>query len=295
MTEALLLILRVNVVLAAATLLVLAVRRPIRQRFGAHLAYGLWWVLPLSALAAMLPLARVIRRSQSTLRPLWHGLSVALSKVEAVAPYVWAAGLLVGLAMLILAQRAFSRREQLGEAGPAVVGIITPRLVMPGRVKAEFSDEERALIRAHERAHMDREDPRVNAAMTLAQLVLWFNPMIHVAGRYLRLDQELACDATVMARMPTVRRRYAQTLLKTQLSAQPLPLGCQWLGGASHPLDERIGALKLAAPTPRQRDMGMAALAALSLVMCGAAWAAQPAKIEEGAMRVLFVQLSPAK
>jgi beta-lactamase regulating signal transducer with metallopeptidase domain len=291
MTEVLLLVLRVNVVVAAASLLVLAVRKPIRRRFGAHLAYGLWWIVPLAGLSAALPLARVIQREQSTLRPLWHGLAQLLARIEYVAPGVWLAGLLVGAGLLVLAQRAFARRERRGEAGPAIVGVLTPRLVMPAWLKSEFTTEERALIRAHERAHMDREDPRVNAAVTLAQLVFWFNPMVHVAAHYLRLDQELACDATVMARMPAVRRRYAETLLKTQLTTSPLPFGAQWL---AHPLEERIGALKLAAPTPRQKDIGLAALATLSILMCGAAWAAQPAKIEEAAVRVVFLDLTPS-
>jgi beta-lactamase regulating signal transducer with metallopeptidase domain len=290
MTEALLLVLRVNVVLAAATLLVLALRKPVRRWFGAHLAYGLWWIVPLSALTAALPLARVIQRDQSTLRPLWHGLALALERIAFAAPGVWLSGMALGAGLLVLAQRAFARRERRGEAGPAVVGVITPRLVMPARVKSEFSDEERVLIRAHERAHMDREDPRVNALVTLAQLVFWFNPMIHLAAHYMRLDQELACDATVMARLPSVRRRYAETLLKTQLATSALPFGAQWL---AHPLEERIGALKLAAPTPRQRDIGMAMLVGLGLLMSAAAWAAQPAKIEEAAVRIVFVDLTP--
>ena len=135
----------------------------------------------------------------------------------------------------------------------------------------------------------------MNALATLAQLILWFNPMIHVAAHYLRLDQELACDATVMARLPAVRRRYAETLLKTQLAAGHLPLGCHWIGRSRHPLEERIGALKLARPTPRQRDMGMAALIVLGVLMSGAAWAAQPAKVEEASVRIVFLDMTPTR
>ena len=292
MTDALLLIVRVNAMLALAALVVLAVRKPVRAWFGPHLAYGLWWIVPLAGTAAALPLARVIQKDQSTLRPLWHGLSQALEVVAFAAPIAWLVGLLAGVGLLILAQRAFTRREREGEAGPAIVGVLTPRLVMPTRLKTDFSPEEQALIRAHERAHMDREDPRVNAAVTLAQLIFWFNPMIHVAAHYLRLDQELACDATVMERRPASKRRYAETLLKAQLAAGPLPFGAQWIGG--HPLDERIGALKLTTPSPRRRDIGLAALVGLGLLMSTAAWAAQPAKIEEAAVRIVFVDLTPS-
>ena len=59
-------------------------------------------------------------------------------------------------------------------------------------------------------------------------------------ARELRLDQELACDAQVVAAHPAARRSYAEAMLKTQLAGRPLPLGCYWPAPAAHPLVERI-------------------------------------------------------
>ena len=158
MTDAMALILRVNLVLAAAVLLVLALRRPVRERFGAHLAYGLWWLVPLAGLTALLPVAPVSRgaAAANALAHVWAAVSRAPAGFGPWLAALWIVGLALGIVGLVAAQRAFARRERAGEAGPAVVGVITPRLVMPSRVKSDFSDEERALIRAHERAHMDR-------------------------------------------------------------------------------------------------------------------------------------------
>jgi beta-lactamase regulating signal transducer with metallopeptidase domain len=291
--EVLAAVLRVNLVLGAAILLVLALRRPVRRWFGAHLAYGLWWIAPLAALTAALPLALTQHGAHSApqvLLAIRHSAEALLAGAPWAAPFVWAVGVAVGLRLAVMAHNAFARRERAGTAGPAVVGVINPRLVMPKRLKTDFSPEEQTLIRAHERAHIDRQDARVNAVVSAAQILLWFNPLIHVAARCLRLDQELACDATVIEQRPTDRRLYAQTLLKTQLTSTPLPLGCQWLGG---PLAERISALKLAKPSHERRDAGLALLTIMSLLACAGAWASQPAKADEPGVHILFLDMTP--
>src|SRR5512140_99598 len=59
MSDALLLLLRVNLAAAAAVAVVLALRAPTRRLFGAGAAYALWTLAPLAALAMVLP-ARVV-------------------------------------------------------------------------------------------------------------------------------------------------------------------------------------------------------------------------------------------
>src|SRR3546814_10618324 len=74
--------------------------------------------------------------------------------------------------------------------------------------------------------------------MAALRCVYWFNPLLWIAADRFRRDQELACDATVVARHPHARRAYGEAMVKTQLSAMPAPLACHWFGG--HPLKERI-------------------------------------------------------
>jgi bla regulator protein blaR1 len=94
------------------------------------------------------------------------------------------------------------------------------------------------------------------------------------ALRAFRHDQELACDARVLARRPALRRAYGEAMFKAQLAAQPLPLGCHW--GYGHPLKERIAMLKQPMVSPRRQRAGLVAVAALALATGFAAWAAQP-------------------
>ena len=42
---------------SAATLLVLSLRVPVRRAFGAGAAYGLWWLVPATLVAVLLPAA----------------------------------------------------------------------------------------------------------------------------------------------------------------------------------------------------------------------------------------------
>jgi len=97
-----------------------------------------------------------------------------------------------------------------------------------------------------------------------------------MARAALRVDQELACDARVMAARAHEKRAYAEAMLKTQLAAHAVPLGCQWPPLGAQPLKQRIAMLAQPAPTAARRASGAALCA---LVVCGAGalvWAAQP-------------------
>ena len=158
-----------------------------------------------------------------------------------------------------------------------MVGVVSPRLVVPADYERRFTREERRIIRAHERTHIERGDPQANALMAALQVACWFNPLVHLAARSARRDQELACDAAVLRRGVVSPRRYAETLLRAQLAPVSLPLGCQWRPASRHPLEVRVAALASPAPAPRRRIAGQVAVAALALAAGTGAWAAKPA------------------
>lgn len=266
-SEVLAALLRFNLALALAVFVVLALRIPLRRLFGPEVAYGLWAVPPVAALAAVLP-ARVDDSA-----PQIHALTAALSDYSAPALLAWTIGAALVVAGLARAQAAFMAEARRGRAGPAVVGVIAPRILMPADDGA-YTAEERALIRAHERAHVARCDPRAGALAALLQALCWFNPLVHLGAHLMRLDQELACDAAVLRGRPRDRGLYARTLLKTQLAAQPLPFGCYWPARSPHPLEVRVGLLKAA---PRGDGLIGASLVGTAIVSAAiAAWNLQP-------------------
>jgi TonB family protein len=152
-------------------------------------------------------------------------------------------------------------------------------VVLPADFDQQFSAQEREVMIGHERAHLRAGDTRINTAVAIAQCLYWFNPLIHVAAYFLRLDQELACDAAVIARYPEQRRCYAETMLKAQLAPVSLPLGCYWPARGAGPLRVRITMLKRGLPGPKLARIGGISVLALSLAGGVAAWAAQPARL----------------
>jgi beta-lactamase regulating signal transducer with metallopeptidase domain len=300
--ELLAVLLHVNLAAGGAALAVLAVRGAARQGFGAAFAYSLWICVPVAAVAALFPppAARWIPLP-GTPRSLVGQAADAVAQAPAAAILsLWIVGALLAAALIAVRQMRFLALARRGLAGPAVAGVIAPRIVMPANASERFTAEERAIIRAHERAHIERKDHRTNGWIALAQCLCWFNPLIHLAAREARIDQELACDATVLTRMPGQRRRYAETLLKTQLTESLAPLGCHWVGGNVHPLEVRIAALRLPVASDRQRDWGLAALAITLALAAYGAWAAQPAGPAMGngawtraAVDVVHVRINP--
>jgi beta-lactamase regulating signal transducer with metallopeptidase domain len=288
MSEALLILLRINLAGAAAVCVVMALRGPVRRLFGAGAAYGLWALAPLAALAMVAP-GRVVTLTQA--RPalggpaIWGGAAGGPQSLQTgldwppILAGLWIAGGLASLAWLAWQQTRFARAVRAGRGGPAVLGVLRPRIVTPDDFASRYTPREQLVVLAHERTHIARHDSRINAVVALVRCAAWFNPFAHLLARYLRIDQELACDAAVVAAHPSARRSYAEALLKTQLAGRPLPLGCYWPAQAAHPLAQRIGLLSTAAPRWPSRRLGAAAVATLAVIGAWTAWAARPAEV----------------
>jgi hypothetical protein len=160
--------------------------------------------------------------------------------------------------------------------GPAVVGILLPRIVVPADFNARYSEHERVLVLEHERAHIRAGDVQANALAAFLQCALWFNPLVYFARAAFRVDQELACDERVMQRFGGARRVYAEAMLKTQLAARAIPLGCAWPPLGAGPLKQRIAMLARPRIAASQRATGAALCTLVTLGAGFAAWASQP-------------------
>jgi beta-lactamase regulating signal transducer with metallopeptidase domain len=299
------LLLAANIAGSVGILLVIALRPAARQWIGARAAYGLWLIPLVAALAAMLPArsADVIPVASAPIRPVAFTMIDAAGEwaapigATATGPVafdpalllvlVWLTGMIAVLVVTLVRQHrsmaAFGAMTREGDilragsaAGPAVVGLIRPRIVTPADFEARFSERERELVLTHERAHLRAGDTRINAVLALLTCLNWFNPLAHIAARLARVDQELACDAAVVERYPGERRIYAEALLKTQLTPASLPLGCTWPPQTYNLLRERVTMLANRTPARATRLAGAILIAAAGLGAGLAAWAAQP-------------------
>ncbi|MDZ4376086.1 MAG: M56 family metallopeptidase [Phenylobacterium sp.] len=265
-SEILAALLRSNLAAAVAILVVLAARWPMRRLFGPEIAYGLWALPPIVLLASLMPPPVMLDDPGADPFALAHDRSAA-------ALIVWGVGVAVMAGWLAVIQARYMAAARRGLTGPSVVGIVAPRILMPAD-DGTYTPLERELIRAHEREHVRRGDPRARAVAAAFQTLCWFNPFAHLAAHVMRLDQEMACDAAVVRRRPLERGSYARTLLKSQLATQSLPFGCHWPARSRHPLETRVAAMS--APAPRN-DLAGSILLAAAMVSAGlTAWASQP-------------------
>jgi len=227
-------IIELNIAACAAILFVLLVRRPAARLLGPHAVYSLWAIVPVVMAATILPVA-YDRNGRHEFLIGGVPASLAAARLEAAASWLpaaigiaWLAGIAALTLLFVLPPARLPARRSIGLAGPAIVGFRHPRIVTPDDFAHRFSHDERKLILTHEQVHIDRNDARINAFVAVLRCVFWFNPLIHIAAKAVRADQELSCDAEVIDRRPRVRRAYAETLLKTHLVARPLPVGCYW-------------------------------------------------------------------
>ncbi len=282
-----------------AVALVSLLRRPVRIAAGARVAYWLWLLVPAMAVAVLLPAPKQVYFVRSVVLPEHISSAMTAAVTGHVAPNrqstliglalaMWGIGFITAGVLTIRRQREFAPilDDLIRDAGgfhrgnvttPMVVGALHPKIVVPMDFEARYPKDEQELILAHERAHATRNDVAVNVLGSIALCVFWFNPLIYAALAWLRMDQELACDAHVLLRRDDARRRYAEALLKTQLAAESawrLSVGCHWQ--SIHPLKERVAMLKRPLPPRSRRLAALTFITALTGAVTYTAWAAQP-------------------
>jgi beta-lactamase regulating signal transducer with metallopeptidase domain len=288
MGDLLRLVLVANFAATLGVLLVMLLRLPLRRWLGARAAYLLWWLAPCVVIATLIPARTVTLLSTQAGKPALANLESRSGSVLAALPtptshwglaivIAWIAGAIVCASYFLGQQLRFAAATRVGRGGPAVVGVVHPRIVTPCDFTERYSELEQIVVLAHEQAHIRRQDSRINALVAAARCCLWFNPLIHLLAHYLRIDQELAADASVVAEHPTARRSYAEALFKTQLVSHPLPLGCYWPAQAIHPLARRIDLLSQTQP-----DFGRAGASGVMLLVTSCAlalWLARPPQL----------------
>lgn len=272
------LVLRAALLAGLAILILLAVRKPLRRWLGAALAYQAWLIVPVVVLASLLPRsAAPSGLSVQALRPV-QALAVQAAPALAadgtgMLPFIWVAGVAATACWFIRGHLRFLRLAGeltrsggvfVGAAGPASIGLVRPRIVVPRDFTQRYTPAEQALVIAHEQVHVARRDAFVNLLTALFQCLFWFNPLVHVGARCLRQDQELACDAAVMRQYPRQRRVYAEALLKSHAGAFAAGgIHCHWQ--TQHPTKERIMSLQQALPGTLRRIAGRCTLALLAV------------------------------
>lgn len=167
-------------------------------------------------------------QAPAALNPAAHANSFRLN-VGVVALWLWAGGALLILARLALgmacvrwisckAQPILDARwlnllqeasTQLGilrpvelwrspfPSTPMTWGVKKPVILLPDASEGWTAQKRRAVL-THELAHIRRKDTLTQMLGQLACALWWFNPLVWLASRQLRLEREKACDDQVL-------------------------------------------------------------------------------------------------
>lgn len=301
MTEAWLSLLALQALLFSAAVLLLAALRPLLlKRLGARAVYAAWLLVPALLLTpalprpALEPLRLVLQATGTQVAPGLPALPAPTTDMAAVWLALWLAG--AALVALVRARQQW-RLARLGErlpagSSPALVGLLRPRIALPADFEQRFPPEQRELILAHEQVHRERLDNLWNLLACGMTALHWWNPLAWWAARRFQADQELACDAAVLASRPGALADYTRALLAAHdLHSLGAPLASRW--GTTHPLVERIAMLNRPHSLPRRRAMalGLALLGAVGLVYAAQGTLPNPASAADALAPIIELKL----
>lgn len=98
-----------------------------------------------------------------------------------------------------------------GAAGPMVIGLLKPVLVLP---EQPYSEEELHFVLKHELVHMKRYDILFKLVFVAANAVHWFNPFVWIMRSKAVADMEMSCDEKVVQNETySARKAYTEVLL----------------------------------------------------------------------------------
>ncbi len=232
-------------------LLVLAIRKPVRRAFGPTIAYALWALPLLRMLMPPLPAdwreaapAPLAAASEIIVYHVAEPLGIASSEAAAAGTgttigvwllALWVIGSIGFIGYHLVAHDRFTRRvrrlarsirrvangkveviETDAATGPLAFGVLRKYVAFPRDFAERYDPLERDLALAHELGHHARGDLIANWAALVVLGVHWFNPVAWRAYRAFRADQELACDALVLAgRAAGLRHAYGRAIVKS--------------------------------------------------------------------------------
>lgn len=149
--------------------------------------------------------------------PVWR---ITEGRTAVVVGVIWIGGAAVMFTRLMLGIRAEHRDARMqtrlvdgsassefagvpvslhdGHPGPAVRGVFYPHILLPLGIDRVLNPRELHAVLIHEMAHARRRDNLICLFYEISLCVLWFHPLIWLAGARMALYRELSCDESVI-------------------------------------------------------------------------------------------------
>lgn len=142
---------------------------------------------------------------------------------------------------------------------PQLIGPWNPVLLLPASELPAMAADDLDMALTHELVHLQRRDLWLGLLPALAQHLLFFHPLLHVAVREYALAREEACDSAVVAGHGHCRHDYGRLLV--QLGVAPRPaVGVASASPNFRSLKRRLLTLQQTGSFPRVASMAITAL-----------------------------------
>ncbi|MXQ54207.1 BlaR1 family beta-lactam sensor/signal transducer [Shimazuella alba] len=164
-----------------------------------------------------------------------------------------------------------SKQLIIGESplinSPLTFGLFKTYVLLPIHFDEWLSKEEMRYIFLHELNHYKYKDILTNYLVVFYQILYWFNPLVWVAFREMKLDREIACDSAVLHSLD--KRCYAEygnTIIHflDKLSRPKYITLVNQLNGAKKQIKKRIESI--AAFTVESRQLRLKSLTIFMLM-----------------------------
>jgi len=300
-------LLRCNLALSLLIILILGVRQALRKAHFNQWAYSLWLILPLSLFMPQFEIQWLQAESAAFSPAVTRSLNMVIyasGKDQGVTLMsIWLIGCCVVLLRLSVRHLSFIRwlnpttidhtahfhsvtlmhSQRLNT--PICVGVFRPKIVIPINFIKNTNAEQLYWILHHEATHCRRHDPLYLLLAELLKAVFWFNPLVYWAKKHFVIDQEISCDAKVLANAnPKQRKSYAETLLFTTKNTISPGILCH----ASTHIQERIMSI-----TSSKSGSTGARLSLYSLMILVASFGTGMIYAESGELHTPAPDLSP--
>ncbi|MGH7574653.1 MAG: M56 family metallopeptidase, partial [Longimicrobiales bacterium] len=154
-------------------------------------------------------------------------VAVGAARVRALGRRSWCIerGWPVPLLRRLCAELGIERRVKLLEgdaaAMPLTWGVLRPVVLLPASTAQWPAARLEAVLR-HELAHVRRFDVLTQLIAEIACALHWFNPLVWLVAKRLRIEREMACDDDVIA-SGSPPADYAADLVELARSLRPAP------------------------------------------------------------------------
>jgi Zn-dependent protease with chaperone function len=233
-------------------------------------------VLVMRSIGGWVVVQRVKRRSWRPVDPVWQDRFARL------------------LNALGMTHAVSLRQSALAEV-PAVIGWLSPVVLLPGSALTGLTPQQLEALLAHELAHIRRHDYLVNLLQTAVETLLFYHPAVWWIGRRIRAERENCCD-DVAVEVCGDALAYARALARLEQLRSGLPqLAMASNHGSLLNRIQRLLAAKSAAGSAGNLPRGAAERlsgwhGALPALLCVAAlWIAPLVPVQGG-----FSQQAPA-